>query len=75
MLVLGAAAWGAWRSAVATPAFGTLCGLLGLIGVGAADSALDFPRIAVLFWIGVLMLLATPARAARPWRRAPAAHA
>ena len=75
VLVLGAAAWGAWRSAVATPAFGTLCGLLGLIGVGAADSALDFPRIAVLFWIGVLMLLATPARAARPWRRAPAAHA
>ena len=74
VLVLGAAARGAWCSAVAIPAFGALCGLLGLIGVGAADSALDFPRVAVLFWIAVLMLLATPARAARPWRRASATH-
>lgn len=71
VLVTGCAVRAAWRSRIVAPAAGTLCGLLGLIAVGAADSALDFPRIAVLFWIGLLLLLSTPART--PGRPKPVA--
>lgn len=68
VLACGLAARNAWRSAAGAPALATACGLLGVIAVGAADSALDFPRIAALFYTGLLLLLGTPARPSAPRR-------